>query len=106
MESQYITVHPDNPQKRFISQICEILKRGGVGVIPTDSAYALCCKLEQKDAMERIARIREISKKPGICLSFQPTPGWTTVYSGLSRTIFRDLIPSSCTLPKRCRAGL
>ncbi|MGN0909318.1 MAG: Sua5/YciO/YrdC/YwlC family protein, partial [Succinivibrio sp.] len=68
MEAQYITVHPDNPQKRYISQICGILGKGGVGVIPTDSAYALCCRLEQKDAVERIARIREISRKHNFTL--------------------------------------
>ena len=30
MTAQYITVHPDNPQKRFISQICSIINDGGV----------------------------------------------------------------------------
>ena len=51
MSAQFISVHPDNPQPRFIKQICECLNDGGVVVVPTDSAYALCCKLEQKQAM-------------------------------------------------------
>lgn len=88
MESQYITVHPDNPQKRFISQICEILKRGGVGVIPTDSAYALCCKLEQKNAMERIARIREISKKHNFTLLTRDLSELST-YARVDNSVFR-----------------
>lgn len=48
MSAQFISVHPDNPQNRFIKQICEILRKGGVAVLPTDSAYALCCMTEQK----------------------------------------------------------
>ena len=48
MTCEFISVHPDNPKARFIKKIAEILRNGGVGVIPTDSAYALCCMLEEK----------------------------------------------------------
>ena len=45
MSAQFISVHPDNPQARLVKLICEILREGKVAVIPTDSAYALCCML-------------------------------------------------------------
>lgn len=60
--SHFISIHPDNPQPRYVKQACEIIDNGGVAVIPTDSAYALCCQLGQKNAVERIAHIRQISK--------------------------------------------
>lgn len=62
MQGQFISVHPDNPQPRFIAKISAILQQGGLGVVPTDSAYALCCCLENKAAMERMVRIRAISR--------------------------------------------
>ena len=39
--AQFFTIHPDNPQQRLIDQAVEIVKRGGLIVYPTDSAYAL-----------------------------------------------------------------
>ncbi|MGM3160650.1 L-threonylcarbamoyladenylate synthase [Dickeya undicola] len=58
--SQFFYIHPQNPQPRLINQTVEILHKGGVIVYPTDSGYALGCMLEDKAAMERICRIREL----------------------------------------------
>jgi tRNA threonylcarbamoyl adenosine modification protein (Sua5/YciO/YrdC/YwlC family) len=58
--SQFFYIHPDNPQQRLINQAVEIVRKGGVIVYPTDSGYALGCKLEDKTAMERICRIRQL----------------------------------------------
>ena len=59
--SQFFYIHPDNPQQRLINQAVEIVRKGGVIVYPTDSGYALGCKIEDKNAMERICRIRHYS---------------------------------------------
>ena len=58
--SQFFYIHPDNPQQRLINQAVEIVRKGGVIVYPTDSGYALGCKIEDKGAMERICRIRDL----------------------------------------------
>ncbi|MET0379415.1 MAG: L-threonylcarbamoyladenylate synthase [Spongiibacteraceae bacterium] len=58
--SQFFQVHPVNPQTRLIDQAVDIVRRGGVIAYPTDSAYALGCKLEDKGALERIRRIRKL----------------------------------------------
>ncbi|NTS76129.1 threonylcarbamoyl-AMP synthase [Catenovulum sp. SM1970] len=58
--SQFFYVHPDNPQKRLINQAVEIIKQGGVIIYPTDSGYAIGCHIGDKDALERICRIRQI----------------------------------------------
>lgn len=58
--SQFFYVHPDNPQARLITQSVAIIRRGGVIVYPTDSGYALGCQLENKQALERICRIRSL----------------------------------------------
>jgi tRNA threonylcarbamoyl adenosine modification protein (Sua5/YciO/YrdC/YwlC family) len=66
--SQFFYIHPDNPQIRLINQAIDILRKGGVIVYPTDSGYALGCMLEEKHAMERICRIREIDDKHNFTL--------------------------------------
>jgi len=60
--SQFFVVHPVNPQKRLIHQAAELLRTGAVIVYPTDSCYALGCHLGDKQAMERIRRIRQADK--------------------------------------------
>lgn len=47
---------------RLIRQAVDIIRDGGVVVYPTDSCYALGCHIGDKEAMARIARIRQIDK--------------------------------------------
>jgi tRNA threonylcarbamoyl adenosine modification protein (Sua5/YciO/YrdC/YwlC family) len=90
MSAQFISIHPDNPQVRFVKQICQILRDGGVAVLPTDSAYALCCMLEQKSAMERIARIRQVDKHHNFTLLCRDLSEIST-YAKVDNTVFRLL---------------
>mgnify|MGYP002624386715 CR=1 FL=1 len=63
MSSQYLEVHPRDPQPRQIRKAADILRSGGVIVAPTDSSYALICRLDDKAAVDRIRRIRQIDEK-------------------------------------------
>ena len=58
--AQFFTIHPDNPQERLVRQAADIIRAGGVVVLPTDSCYALVCALGDKKAMERIIAIRQL----------------------------------------------
>ena len=58
--SQLFAVHPGNPQRRLLAQAVAILRSGGLIVYPTDSCYALGCCIGNKEAMERIRRIRRL----------------------------------------------
>lgn len=60
--SQLFEIHPQTPQLRLLRRAAEIIRGGGVIVYPTDSCYALGCHLGDKDAMERIRRIREADR--------------------------------------------
>jgi len=61
--ARYLSIHPDDPQSRLLAQAAEILRSGGVIAFPTDSCYALGCFLGDKDALERIRRIREVDDR-------------------------------------------
>jgi tRNA threonylcarbamoyl adenosine modification protein (Sua5/YciO/YrdC/YwlC family) len=62
MQVQRFRLHPDNPQLRLIRQGADIVRAGGVIAYPTDSCYALGCHIGDKDALERIRRIREADR--------------------------------------------
>ncbi len=66
--SQFFQIHPETPQKRLIHQAVEILRKGGVVVYPTDSAYAVGCRLGDKSATDRIKRIRRLDDKHNFTL--------------------------------------
>lgn len=66
--SQFYAIHPENPQARLISQAVAQIREGGVVIYPTDSGYALGCLLENKTALERICRIRQIDSSHNFTL--------------------------------------
>lgn len=66
--SQFFQVHPDNPQLRLIKQAAQIIDAGGIVALPTDSCYALVCHLDDKNAVERLRRIRAVGDKHHLTL--------------------------------------
>jgi tRNA threonylcarbamoyl adenosine modification protein (Sua5/YciO/YrdC/YwlC family) len=66
--TQYFQIHPDNPQPRLIRQAAEIIDGGGIVALPTDSSYALVCRLDDKDAVDRLRRIRGVDEKHHLTL--------------------------------------
>ena len=58
LRAEHIIIHPDDPQSRLLKRVVERLHAGAVIVYPTDSSYALGCALGDKNAMERIRRLR------------------------------------------------
>lgn len=61
--SQFFEVHPENPQARLLKQAVQLLHKGGVLAVPTDSSYALVCHLDDKAAADRLRRIRGVDEK-------------------------------------------
>lgn len=59
--SQFFHLHPETPQLRLLKQAVQIIQQGGVVIYPTDSGYALGCHVGDKNAMERILQIRQVS---------------------------------------------
>jgi tRNA threonylcarbamoyl adenosine modification protein (Sua5/YciO/YrdC/YwlC family) len=60
--SQFFQIHPTDPQPRLIKRCVEILLHGGIIVYPTDSSYALGCRMDNREGLERIRRIRRLEE--------------------------------------------
>jgi tRNA threonylcarbamoyl adenosine modification protein (Sua5/YciO/YrdC/YwlC family) len=60
--SEYLELHPITPQARLIRKAAEIVRAGGVIAYPTDSCYALGWHIGDKDAIERVRRIRRADR--------------------------------------------
>jgi tRNA threonylcarbamoyl adenosine modification protein (Sua5/YciO/YrdC/YwlC family) len=66
--AQFFAIHPDNPQSRLIQQAADIVRAGGVVVLPTDSGYAIGCSLENKRGVDVIRQIRRLDDKHNFTL--------------------------------------
>ncbi|MHB8741599.1 MAG: L-threonylcarbamoyladenylate synthase [Sulfuricaulis sp.] len=66
--AQYFQIHPTHPQPRLIKRTVEIVRAGGVIAYPTDSSYALGCHIGDKQAMERLRRIRRVDNQHNFTL--------------------------------------
>lgn len=66
--SQYIEMHPVNPNIRQLQLVVDSLKEGAVIAYPTDSGYALACCMGQRKPLERIRVIRDLGKNHNFTL--------------------------------------
>jgi tRNA threonylcarbamoyl adenosine modification protein (Sua5/YciO/YrdC/YwlC family) len=61
--ARYLDVHPENPQPRAIRQTVDLLTSGGLIVYPTDSCFALGCRMGNREALDRIRDIRKLDQR-------------------------------------------
>jgi tRNA threonylcarbamoyl adenosine modification protein (Sua5/YciO/YrdC/YwlC family) len=109
--SQFFSIHPDNPQARLVTQAVEILRKGGVIAYPTDSCYALGCQLGNKDAVERITRIRGFDGKHNytlVCADFSELATYAKVDNQQFRLLkqltpgpYTFILPATREVPRR-----
>lgn len=85
-----IQIHPDNPQLRLVKHVIETIEAGGIIIYPTDSGYALGCGLGNKSGVERIRRLRQLSKAHLFTLMCRDLSEIST-YAQIDNPIFRFL---------------
>jgi tRNA threonylcarbamoyl adenosine modification protein (Sua5/YciO/YrdC/YwlC family) len=109
--AKYFDVHPENPQRRSIGQVVDLVRSGGLIAYPTDSCFALGCQLGNKDGLDRIRAIRQLDDRHHftlVCHDFAQLGQF--VY--LSNTVFRAvksatpgpytfILPATKEVPRR-----
>jgi tRNA threonylcarbamoyl adenosine modification protein (Sua5/YciO/YrdC/YwlC family) len=97
--AQYFSVHPDNPQRRLVHQTVDIIRQGGIVVLPTDSSYAIACHIGDKRALDNIRRIRQLSDKHNftlLCKDLTQISNFTKIGNDAFRLI-KSLTPGAFT---------
>ncbi len=88
--SEFIQIHPSNPEDRNIKQVVSVLLAGGVIVYPTDSTYALGCHIGDKSALDRIRRIRQLGDKHNftlVCKDLSSLASYAQVHNSAYRIL-------------------
>jgi tRNA threonylcarbamoyl adenosine modification protein (Sua5/YciO/YrdC/YwlC family) len=60
--ADWFQIHPMNPQQRLLAQVAVRVRQGAVIAYPTDSCYALGCHLDDREAADRLRRIRDFDR--------------------------------------------
>jgi tRNA threonylcarbamoyl adenosine modification protein (Sua5/YciO/YrdC/YwlC family) len=107
-----LRIHPDNPDERKIRQICAMLERDAVVIVPTDTVYSMACVLGSSKGLERIARLKKKSLKTARfsigCsdlsqLSLYTRPLSSTVFKAMKRAFpgpYTFIVPANNNVPK------
>jgi tRNA threonylcarbamoyl adenosine modification protein (Sua5/YciO/YrdC/YwlC family) len=93
------SIHPNNPQGRFLKAASNVLKDGGLIIYPTDSIYGLGCDLFNKRAIEKIYQIKGNDKRrylSFICPDLKGISEYAYV-SNAAYKIMRHLLPGPYT---------
>ncbi|MFI1519760.1 L-threonylcarbamoyladenylate synthase [Kitasatospora cineracea] len=69
--AKYFDVHPETPQPRTISTVVASIRDGALIAYPTDSCFALGCRLDNRDALDRIRTIRRLDDRHHFTLMCQ-----------------------------------
>ncbi|NNN32303.1 threonylcarbamoyl-AMP synthase [Streptomyces sp. S3(2020)] len=108
--AKYFDVHPDNPQPRTISQVADSIRDGALIAYPTDSCYALGCKLGSRDGIDRIRTIRKLDDRHHftlVCQDFAQLGQFVRVDNDVFRAIkastpgsYTFILPATREVPR------
>ncbi|KAG0496728.1 hypothetical protein HPP92_001419 [Vanilla planifolia] len=121
----YLEMDPGGTDTWKLEPVVQLIKDGAVGIIPTDTVYAIVCDLQSNSSIESLRRIKGVGvSKPLsiLCRCLQDIDKYTTGFprgNACGQTnIFRAvkhclpgpytfILPASKELPKQCvRNGL
>ena len=109
--ARYLDVHPHDPQPRSIGQVVAMLRDDALIAYPTDSCYALGCRIDSPDGAERIRRIRRLDERHHftlVCADFAQLGQLVQLNNAAFRAIkaatpgpYTFILPATREVPKR-----
>jgi len=109
--AKLVEIHPKNPQPRLIAEVVDVIRSGGLIAYPTDSSYAFGCHIGDKQAMDRIRRIRKTDKSHNftlVCKDLSEISHYARVENWAYRLIksltpgpYTFILPATREVPKR-----
>lgn len=112
-----VTIHPENPDQRGISQVVKCLRDGGIVVYPTDTVYGIGCDITNEQAMERIIKFKDVNLRKTnlsiICSSISQASNYVKpipneIFKVMKRNLpgpFTFILPAGGSIPKLFRAN-
>lgn len=103
--ARLLEIHPTHPQARLVRQAAEVVRGGGLIAYPTDSCYALGCRIDDAQALERLRRVRGLSERHHLtlmCRDLSEISAYAIVEDAHYK-LLKSAIPGSYTFILRAR---
>jgi tRNA threonylcarbamoyl adenosine modification protein (Sua5/YciO/YrdC/YwlC family) len=85
----FLTIDPQQPEPWLIARAAEVFRRGGVGVIPTDTVYGLACCISHPEAVQRLYALKDLDPKKPLAILVGDMPMIGRYAKGISNPVFR-----------------
>ena len=110
--ARFVDLHPDNPQARLVQQVVDALRDDDALIAyPTDSGYALGCRIGNRDGRDRMLRIRDLDERHHftlVCRDFAQLGHFVHVSNAAFRAIkaatpgpYTFILPGTPEVPRR-----
>jgi tRNA threonylcarbamoyl adenosine modification protein (Sua5/YciO/YrdC/YwlC family) len=109
--ARYFDVHPENPQRRAVQQVVDLVREDGLIAYPTDSCFALGCQLGNREGIDRIRQIRHLDDRHHftlVCQHFAQLGQFVHVDNAVFRAIkaatpgsYTFILPATKEVPRR-----
>ena len=95
-------IYNDNPNEKEIDEVVKCLQNGGIIIYPTDTVYGLGCNINNKKALERIARIKGIKLKDAhfsfICFDLSDLSKYAKQINSRTFKLLKRIFPGPFTI--------
>jgi tRNA threonylcarbamoyl adenosine modification protein (Sua5/YciO/YrdC/YwlC family) len=109
--AKYFEVHPDNPQSRIIGQVVDLIGDDALIAYPTDSGYAVGCRIGNAAGVQRIRELRHLDDKHHftlVCHDFAQLSQFVLVSNSVFRMVksctpgsYTFILPATREVPRR-----
>ena len=109
--AKYYDVHPVNPQQRTIGSVADSLRDSALIAYPTDSCYALGCRVGNREGVDRIRSVRALDERHHftlVCQDFAQLGRFVQLDNDVFRAVkaatpgsYTFILPASREVPRQ-----
>ncbi len=96
-----LTINREEPEPWLVARAAEVVRRGGVIVVPTDTVYALVCIFTDTDAVRRLCKVKGITSAKRLSILVDDITTASRYARGITTPVFRMMrrvLPGPYTL--------
>lgn len=84
-----LPIDPEIPEHWLVAQVVQVLRKGGVVVLPTDTVYGVTCRVADTRAIERVYGLKEMDPKKPLAMLCPDMATIGQYTRSLPTTVFR-----------------
>jgi tRNA threonylcarbamoyl adenosine modification protein (Sua5/YciO/YrdC/YwlC family) len=86
-----LTIDPKQPEPWLIGRVVNVLRRGGLAVLPTDTVYSFACALHNEAAVDNLYAVKGITPAKRLSILVPDIATASRFTRGITNTMFRTM---------------